>query len=51
MSIYWNGKEVSKICKGENTLEIRGEGKSDGFGMTIADVKLVVDNLIINGDF
>ena len=57
MSISWNGQKVKLIkgeddlvhtlrlqltaVQGTNVLEITGEGKIDGLGMTIANVKLV----------
>lgn len=57
MSVFWNGIKVKsvkaqdflihtlqlslKAFSGTNLLEIAGEGKSDGVGMTIANLKLV----------
>ena len=57
MSIFWNGIKVKSVkaadflihtlvlqlaaFSGANLLEIIGEGKSDGVGMTIANLKLV----------
>ncbi len=56
MLISWNGKAVKQITStdelihvekidveagdGENVIEIRGQGKSDSYGMTVAYVKL-----------
>jgi len=38
-----------------NVLKINGEGRADGFGLTIDNVKLIglgnTLNLVINGDF
>ena len=70
MSISWNGQKVKSIkgeddqvhtlripltaVQGANVLEIAGEGKSDGLGMTIANVRLTTtlseseSNLISN---
>ena len=71
MSILWNGQKVKSVkgeddlihtfkipltaVQGTNVLEIAGEGKSDGLGMTISKVSLVESqagpNLVKNGDF
>jgi hypothetical protein len=71
MSILWNGQKVRSVkgeddlihtltipltaIRGTNVLEIAGEGKSDSYGMTIANVSLVESqagpNLVKNGDF
>jgi len=56
MLISWNGKVVKQIKSadelihmerieveagdGENVVEIRGEGESDSYGMTVAYIKL-----------
>ena len=70
MSILWNGQKVKSVkgeddlihtfkipltaVQGTNVLEIAGEGKSDSYGMTIANVSLVESkaehNLVKNGD-
>jgi hypothetical protein len=40
---------------GKNVLEIRGEGTSDSFGLTIDNVRLVrkgtSQDIVVNGDF
>jgi hypothetical protein len=74
MSISWNGQKIQTIkgedesihtlvlpltaAQGMNVLEIAGEGKSDGLGMTISNVRLrttlpvdIGQNLLSNGDF
>ena len=67
----WNGKEVASVVPGdhkvhwkniqvdsvagENTLRFEGAGESDGFGLTIDNVRLVktgtTKNIVVNGDF
>ena len=41
--------------EGENVLQLRGAGVSDGFGLTVDNVKLVKEgttqNLVVNGGF
>mgnify|MGYP001950357951 CR=1 FL=1 len=43
------------VKPGENKLEIKGTGKSDGYGLTIDNFKLVNEvtgeDLLVNGDF
>jgi hypothetical protein len=73
MSISWNGQKVKYIkgedesihtlllplaaVQGTNVLEIAGEGKIDGLGMTVANVQLTTSlpdsksNLVSNGYF
>ena len=69
--VFWNGKEVTSIVPsdylvhsekvsleamvGENALKFETAGKSDGYGLTIDNVKLVKDgsseDVVINGGF
>ena len=66
MSISWNGKAAKQIASidqlihvesieveavdGENVIEIRGEGKSDSLGMTVAYVKLTSFNQVTSSN-
>ncbi len=66
MSISWNGKAVKQIASidelihvesieveavdGENVIEIRGEGKSDSLGMTVAYVKLTSSSQVTSSN-
>ncbi len=47
MNVYAN--------EGENTLQLRGAGISDNFGLTVDNIKLVKEgttqNLVVNGGF
>ncbi len=73
MSVLWNGVEIKEIFPtdynihtftaevkakaGENIINIAGTGNSDGYGMTIDNVRLIKAtkngevNLIKNGGF
>ena len=70
-NVYWNGEKIIhvipqnhdiitktqkvRVVPGVNTLKFEGEGKSDSFGLTIDNVKLIRDDtkedLAINGGF
>ena len=69
--MIWNKKKIGHLAPknyniqtksidvvvngGQNMLRIKGAGKSDGFGLTIDNVKLVrygtTKNIVVNGDF